>query len=214
MPLPKALADRSRSSALTGRSIDVTPTDRLPEGMSRTSSRRAAVGGSVLLAALGAIALRASAAAQATPVAATAVTTLLVQSFGRGSLFPTQGDVGVVPYTAILWDAAERGFLSLDTARDAADVASTEAVLSALGAAEQPPLAILLSLAGGASGAIWALRLVSGGLGSDPGAVTYQGEPISGDIVLPWLGAAPPELPDAPQDLGAGYLVVAGLSSL
>jgi hypothetical protein len=214
MPLPKALADRSRSSALTERSIDVTPTDRLPEGMSRASSRRAAVGGGMLLAALGAIALRASAAAQATPVAATTVTTLLVQSFGRGSLFPTQGDVGVMPYTAILWDAAERGFLSLDTARDAADVASTEAVLSALGAAEEPPLAILLSLAGGASGAIWALRLVSGALGSDPGAVTYQGEPISSDDALPWLGTAPPELPDAPQDLGAGYLVVAGLSSL
>jgi hypothetical protein len=72
----------------------------------------------------------------------------------------------------------------------------------------------LLSLAGGngATGAIWAMRLVSGELGSDPGAVTYQGEPLTGDDAPSWLGDAPPRLPDSPQDLGAGYLVIDGLS--
>ncbi len=142
--------------------------------------------------------------------------TLLVQSFARGSLFPTQGDVGVLPYTAILRDAAYRGFFVLDPSGGSAGVASTETVLSALAAADEPPPAVLLSLSGGdsATGAIWALRLVSGSLGSDLGAVTYQGEPLSDDDAPSWLGTAPPELPAGPQDLGAGYLVIAGLSGL
>jgi len=141
---------------------------------------------------------------------------LLVQSFGQGSLFPTQGDVGVLPYTVILWDAADRGFFVLDPTDGSAGVASTETVLSALAAADEPPPAILLTLSGGdsATGAIWALRLVSGSLGSDPGAVTYQGEPLSGDDTPSWLGTAPPELPDSPQDLGAGYLIISGLAGL
>jgi hypothetical protein len=142
--------------------------------------------------------------------------TLLVQSFGQGSLFPTQGDVGVLPYTAVLWDAADRGFLALDPTGGSAGVASTGTVLSALAAADEPPPAVLLSLSGGesATGAIWALRLVSGSPGSDPGAVTYQGEPLSGDDAPSWLGSAPPELPAGPQDLGAGYLIISGLAGL
>ena len=39
---------------------------------------------------------------------------LLVQSFSHGTLFPTQGDVEGVPYTVILWDAADRGFFFAD----------------------------------------------------------------------------------------------------
>ena len=193
----------------------MTATPHRPLVMTQTHSRRAALCGGALAAALGTLSFRLSAAAQATPGAATMpATTLLVQSFGQGSLFPTQGDVGVLPYTAVLWDAAERGFLSLDPTSGSLGVASTESVLATLGAAADPPAAVLLSLAGGngATGAIWALRLVSGELGSDPGAVTYQGEPLTGDDVPAWLGTAPPELPDGPQDLGAGYLIIDGLS--
>jgi hypothetical protein len=193
----------------------MTATPHRPLVETRTHSRRAALCGGALVATLGTLALRLSAAAQATPEAAEMpATTLLVQCFGQGSLFPTQGDGGVLPYTAILWDAAERGFLSLDPTSGSLGVVSTESVLTALGAATDPPAAVLLSLAGGngATGAIWAMRLVSGELGSDPGAVTYQGEPLIGDDAPSWLGDAPPRLPDSPQDLGAGYLVIDGLS--
>jgi hypothetical protein len=190
------------------------PTDIVPTVTARRAgSRRTVVRDGALLAALGAITLRPGAAAQATPEPAPASGALLVQSFGRGSLFPTQGDVGVLPYTAIFWDAADRGFLALSPAGSAAGIATTEAVLSALAAAEEPPAAALLSLPPDPGpGAIWALRLVAGSLGSDPGAVTYQGEPLDGDAALAWLGATPPALPDAPHDLGAGYLVIAGLT--
>ncbi len=195
----------------------MTATNHPPVALSRTSSRRAALGGSALAAALGTLSFHLGVAAQATPEAtAMSAGTLLVQSFGQGNLFPTQGDVGVLPYTVILWDAADRGFFVLDPTGGSAGVASTEIVLSALAAADEPPSAVLLSLSGGdsATGAIWALRLVSGSLGSDPGAVTYQGEPLSGDDTPFWLGTAPPELPDSPQDLGAGYLIISGLAGL
>jgi hypothetical protein len=193
----------------------MTATPHRPLVVTQTHSRRTALYSGALAAALGTLSLRLSAAAQATPEAAEMpAAALLVQSFVQGSLFPTQGDVGVLPYTAILWDAAERGFLALDPTSGSLGVASTESVLTALGAATDPPAAVLLTLAGGngATGAIWALRLVSGMLGSDPGAVTYQGEPLTEDDVPAWLGNAPPQLPDSPQDLGAGYLVIDGLS--
>ena len=182
--------------------------------LASSRTRRTTLRYGALLAALGTIARQRSAAGQATPGAdAAGAGVLLVQSFGRGSLFPTQGDVGVLPYTAILWDAAERGFLSLDPTSGSLGIAATETVLAALGAMEEPPPAVLLTLAAGdgVTGAIWALRLVSGSLGSDPGAVTYQGEPLSGEDAPDWLGTAPTELPDGPQELGAGYLVIAGL---
>lgn len=191
---------------------EVVPTVA-PHGV---STRRAAVRNGALLAALATISLRPGAAAQATPIAQ-ASGVLLVQSFGQGSLFPTQGDVGVLPYTAILWDAAARGFFRHDAANGSVGMVATEAVLAALAAAAEPPLAALVSLpadGGDDAAAIWALRLVSGSLGSDPGAVTYQGEPLTGDDSLPWLGSATPDLPDAPQDLGAGYLVIADLAGM
>ena len=193
----------------------MTATNDPPVALSHTSSRRTALCVGALAAALGTLSLRLSAAAQATPEATTASNGLLVQSFGQGSLFPTQGDVGVLPYTAILWDAAERGFFSHDAASGSAGVVSTEAVLSALAAADQPPLAGLMTLSSGDGGAAatWALRLVSGELGSDPGAVTYQGAPLSAEE-SDWLGTTALELPDAPQELGAGYLVIAGLSGV
>lgn len=192
------------------------PVDVVPAVTPRhTRSRRAAVRDSALLAALGTISLRPGAAAQATPGAAQASGSLLVQSFGRGSLFPTQGDVGGLPYTAILWDAAGRGFFLHDAAGGSAGIVATEAVLSALAAADEPPPAALATLPADGSddaAAIWALRLVSGSLGSDPGAVTYQGEPLMDEDAASWFGDSPRDLPTAPQDLAAGYLVIVGLT--
>ncbi len=146
---------------------------------------------------------------------------LLVQSFGRGSLFPTQGDAGVLPFTVILWDAADRGVFFADCASAAAGVVPTESVLSAIAARGDYTRALLIAAYAAesdadtaASQAVWALRIGYGALGSDPGAVTYQGDPLPDDEGVALLGAAPAALPDGPTDLGAGYLIIAGLTGV
>ncbi|MGH2617944.1 MAG: hypothetical protein ACRDJC_22170, partial [Thermomicrobiales bacterium] len=63
-----------------------------------------------------------------------------------------------------------------------------------------------------ASQEVWALRLGYGGLGSDPGAVTYQGEPLPAEDAAAWLETAPATLPDGPRDLGPGFIIISGLS--
>lgn len=185
-----------------------------PAGPHRTSSRRSAVGGGALLAALATMSLRLGAAAQATPGVATTGTVLLIQSFSQGNLFPTQGDEGVLPYTAILWDAANRGFFFFDPASGAAGVIPTESILSTISSGDAARYAVLLALPGsrsedtGPGTFIWALRLGLGQLGSDPQSVTYQGEPLPEDEATAWLGAAPLDLPESSQQIGAGYLIL------
>jgi hypothetical protein len=194
--------------------------DHVIAGLIRPRSRRVALwAGGTFLAGLGAIALPRRVIAQATPIAAGPETGgLLVQGFSRGSLFPTQGDVGVPSYTVILWDAADRGFFFADWATTAAGVVPTERVLDAISAADGPLQAVLVATRAEESGAtasgkqIWALDRVSGSLGADPGAVTYQGEPLADEDAVALLGSAPAVLPDGPQDLGAGFLILAGLS--
>jgi hypothetical protein len=180
-------------------------------------SRRAALhAGGAIVAALAAMTLPRDAAGSATPVAGAGADRLLIQAFGSGSLFPTQGDVGVPPYTLILWEAAPRGIVAIDWANRAADVVASEQVLQAIGDAAQPRAAIVARAEGddaAAREAVWALRLVLGDLGSDPGAVTYQGEPLAAADAA-WLGTAPAALPDGPQSLGPGFLLLAGLPTL
>ncbi len=189
--------------------------------LSGAKSRRAALhAGGALLAGLGALAfhLQRSAATQATPTAdAGGGGVLLVQSFSHGTLFPTQGDVEGAPYTVILWDAADRGFFFADVMSGVAGVVPSERVLAGIGT-EAPPRAVLVgtSTEGNDSATpaqgVWALSLVYGNLGSDPGAVTYQGEPLAGEDAKSWLGAEPAALPEGPQELGQGFLIIAGLS--
>jgi hypothetical protein len=182
-------------------------------------SRRAALhAGGALLAGLGALAFQRSAAAQATPTAdARGGGVLLVQSFSHGTLFPTQGDAEGAPYTVILWDAADRGFFFADVMSGVAGVVPSERVLAGIGT-ETPLRAVLVAgpTAGGDSATpaqgVWALSLVYGDLGSDPGAVTYQGEPLASDDATSWLGTTPAALPEGPQELGQGFLIISGLS--
>jgi hypothetical protein len=186
-----------------------------------TQSRRTALhAGGALLAGMSALAfhLQRSAAAQATPTAdARGGDLLLVQSFSHGSLFPTQGDVEGVPYTVYLWDAADRGFFFADCAGGVAGVVPSERVLAGI-APEAPARALLVPgpTAGDDSATpaegVWALSLVSGGLGSDPGAVTYQGEPLASEEATSWIETAPSALPEGPQELGQGFLIIAGLT--
>jgi hypothetical protein len=190
--------------------------DTAPTG---AHSRRAALQtGSALLAGLGALGLRPSAAAQATPTAeARGDGPLLVQGFSQGSLFPTQGDADAAPYTVILWDAADRGFFFADSRGGVAGVVPSEAVLAQIGTDTRPRAVLVASSmeendsASPAQG-VWAMSLVYGDLGSDPGAVTYQGEPLTGEDVTSWLGSAPAAMPEGPQDLGQGFLIIIGLS--
>ena len=142
-----------------------------------------------------------------------------MQSFSHGSLFPTQGDAESPPYTLILWDAADRGFFFTDSTSGSAGVVPAEDVLTALGGDAGAVRAVLVAAPAEASGAtaasqqVWALGQVSGSLGSDPGAVTYQGEVLTGDDVTALLGSALEDPPDGPTDLGAGFLILAGLSA-
>jgi hypothetical protein len=194
--------------------------DRPELALTSTRSRRATLRGcGTVIAALGILTHRPAAAAQASPTAAAAGgDLLLVQGFGQGNLFPTQGDVGVLPYTVVLWDAADRGYFFTDQANGTAGVVATDAVISAIGADGERPRAVLVATVAKTSGSattgeqFWVLRLGYGGLGSDPGAVTYQGEPLPAEDAATWLETPPAELPDGPQDLGAGYIIIAGLS--
>jgi hypothetical protein len=167
---------------------------------------------------MGALAWHRSAAAQATPIAeAREGGPLLVQGFSHGSLFPTQGDAEGAPYTVILWDAADRGFFFADWTGGIAGVVPSERVLANIGG-ETPVRAVLVSSSTeendstAAPQGVWAMSLVYGELGSDPGAVTYQGEPLAGEDAASWLGTAPAAMPEGPQDLAQGFLIIAGLA--
>ena len=182
-------------------------------------SRRVALHtGGALLTGLGALAFQRSVAAQGTPTAdARGGGVLLVQSFSHGTLFPTQGDAEGAPYTVILWDAADRGFFFSDVMSGVAGVVPSERVLAGIGTESSPRAVIVGTSREGTDPAtpaqgVWALSLVYGDLGSDPGAVTYQGEPLASEDATSWLGTAPAALPEGPQELGQGFLIIAGLS--
>jgi hypothetical protein len=183
----------------------------------RQSRRVALQAGGALFTSCGLLALPKLVSAQGTPVAGVAGSgLLLVQSFSQGSLFPTQGDVGVPPYTLILWDAADRGFFSIAATDHVASFAPTNALVIAVEAGERPQATVIVPALpdGSRPEQAWALRLVYAGLGADPGAVTYQGEPIEEAEVSAWIGTTPAALPDGPQELAGGYLVISGLTAL
>ncbi len=190
---------------------------RSPHAFSSRQSRRVALraGGAILAAASG-LTLHGASATEATPMAGdSGKGFLLVQAFSKGSLFPTQGDAGGPPFTLILWDAAERGFFTVDGESGGVGFAPTESLLIAIEAGERPLAAVVVPGADGSPDhQVWALRLASGGLGSDPGAVTYQGEPPEASEATEWLGVTPSALPDGPIDLASGYLLVSGLPVL
>jgi hypothetical protein len=202
------------------RSTTVSPEDRFSTAaLTGAQSRRAALHtGSALLAGMGALTFQRSAAAQATPTAEEpGVRLLLVQSFSRGSLFPTQGDAGGAPYTVILWDAADRGFFFAERTSGIAGVVPSERVLPHI-SIDAPTRAVMVAVSTEENDSappaqeVWALSLVYGSLGSDPGAVTYQGEPLASEDAMSWLGTAPAALPEGPQELGQGFLIISGLS--
>jgi hypothetical protein len=167
---------------------------------------------------MGALAFQRGTAAQATPTAdAPDVRLLLVQSFSQGSLFPTQGDAEGAPYTVILWDAADRGFFFAERTSGIAGVVPSERVLPHI-SIDAPTRAVMVAVSTEENDSatpaqrVWALSLVYGSLGSDPGAVTYQGEPLASEDAMSWLGTAPAALPEGPQELGQGFLIISGLS--
>jgi hypothetical protein len=206
-------------SRIVERSKTVSPEDHHSDtALAGVHSRRVALHtGSALLAGMGVLALRPS-AAQATPTAgAGGDGSLLVQSFSQGSLFPTQGDAGGAPYTVILWDAADRGFFFADWTGGVAGVVPSERVLAKIGTDTRPRAVLVTSSMEENDSAtpvhgVWAMSLVYGDLGSDPGAVTYQGEPLTGEDATSWLGSTPAAMPEGPQGLGQGFLIIIGLS--
>ena len=98
-----------------------------------------------------------------------------------------------------------------------AGVVPSERVLAGIGTKAVPRAVIVGTSSEGNDPAtpaqgVWALSLVYGDLGSDPGAVTYQGEPLASDDAISWLGTESAALPEGPQELGQGFLIIAGLS--
>lgn len=179
-------------------------------------SRRAAIGlGGALLVAAGALALplAGTTTARSTPVASNGGGLLVLQAFTKGTLFPTQGEAGQIPYTLILWDAVDRGVFY--TAPGNAGIAPANSVVIAIEAGDRP-LAALISPgpAEGDAPLVLGLRLAYAGLGSDPGAITYQGEPVSDEEISAWLNVATTALSDGPVDMATGYLLIAGLPGL
>ena len=101
--------------------------------------------------------------------------------------------------------------------RGGAGIVPTESLLAALGEAVEAPYAALVAQrAEGSDGAgtaenVWLLRLVLGQLGSDPGAVTYQGDVVAPEDAEAMFGMASGAVPEGAQDIGGGFLLVAGL---
>jgi hypothetical protein len=207
-------------SRIVERSKPLPPEDhRSDTALAGARSRRAALHtGSAFLAGIGVLASRQSAVAQATPTTdPRGGGPLLVQSFSQGSLFPTQGDVEGAPYTVILWDAADRGFFFADWTGGVAGVVPSERVLARIGIDTRPGAVLVASAmeeddSVSLTQGVWAMNLVYGDLGSDPGAVTYQGEPLADEDATSWLETAPAAMPEGPQDLGEGFLIIFGLS--
>lgn len=137
----------------------------------------------------------------------------IVQAFASGTLFPTQGDAGGPPYTLILWGTDGRGLLALTG--EWAAVLNGGALLAALEAGARPRAAVVLPAPADGTGQqqAWGLQLVSGSPGSDPDAVTYQGELLDDAAASDWLGT-PVTAPDGAATFGPGYLVITGLDGL
>jgi hypothetical protein len=57
------------------------------------------------------------------------------------------------------------------------------------------------------------MKLVSGSPGSDPDAITYQGDLLDDAAASDWLGT-PITAPDGAATFGPGYLVLIGLEGL
>lgn len=58
------------------------------------------------------------------------------------------------------------------------------------------------------------LTLSVGGLGADPGAVTYQGEPFDPDGEIASSGSPSAPFPAGARNLESGFLIVFGLPEL
>lgn len=189
--------------------------DRTELTLPAAHSRRALLLSGAAAALLGAVAGPGLALAQGTPEAEAGADLLLVQAFSKASLFATQGDGDLLPYTLILWDAAPSGLVYLSASGGMAGVVPVDALLLALAAGTQPQAALILPPAADGTGEqqSWALRLAFGEAGSDTGAVTYQGDLLSEADATAWLGAAPQAV-DGAMDLGAGYLLLTGFPAL
>ena len=183
-----------------------------------TIARRAVLRhGAALAAVLAAAGLQPAGAQDATPIGGGHGGPVAIQAFGKGSLFPTQGDgSNLPPYTAILWDAADRGVVVVDSGSGSIGVVPAARAIDALAAVGTVTAALVARLPGGGARdeALWLMTLTVGGLGADPGAVTYQGAVLEASAGITSSGIAPDDLPEAAQELESGYLILFGLTAL
>lgn len=191
----------------------------LSQVLASSPSRRAALGGGLAALALARSGL--SLAQEATPGQGEEGALLAVQAFSNGTLFPTQGDSpDQPPYTLILWNAAGAGCFFVDRASNAAGIIPTDRVLQAI-TANAPATAALSAHPDENASAdqdqgdvAWALELVLGSAGSDPGAVTYQGDVLDDPTASTQFGLERTAPPEGPHNFGPGYLIFTALPGL
>jgi hypothetical protein len=133
----------------------------------------------------------------------------------------TQGDsTASPPWTLILWEATARDVFYSDPANHAAGVLTADDLLAALGPAAAPVPAVVIAQGmsegtpTGEGESAWALNLSLGSLGSDPGAVTYQGALLEAAEAKAALGLPSVATVNGVQNLGPGYLVLVGLENV
>jgi hypothetical protein len=133
----------------------------------------------------------------------------------------TQGDsTASPPWTLILWEATARDVFYTDPANHAAGVLTADDLLAALGTAAAPVPAVVIAQGvsegtpTGEGESAWALNLSRGSLGSDPGAVTYQGALLEAAEAQAALGLPSLATVNGVQNLGPGYLVLVGLENV
>jgi hypothetical protein len=185
--------------------------------LASSPSRRAALGGGLALFALTNRNL--AAAQEATPEAGATANLVAVHSFSNGTLFPTQGSSpDLPPYTLILWNATGAGLFFVDRLSSAAGIIPTDRVLQAITASSPARAALVAHPDESAStdqdDVAWALELVLGSAGSDPGAVTYQGDVRDDPTASTQFGIERTAPPDGPRNFGPGYLIFPALPGL
>jgi hypothetical protein len=159
------------------------------------------------------------AAQEATPGQGTESGFLAIQGFSNGTLFPTQGDSpDQPPYTLILWNAADTGLFFIERRSRAAGIIPTDRVLQALTAISPANAALVVhsdvSASTGQEDVAWALQIVLGSAGSDPGAVTYQGDVLDDATASTQFGIERTSPAEGPQNFGPGYLIFTELPAL
>lgn len=200
--------------------MDTPRSSILADSHSRRSALRTT---SALAAGLVAVGLSRAGTQAATPIpAVTGTGIVFVQTFGSGSLFPTQGSgPNLPPYTLYVWEAGEHTIFVTGEPERIAGLIPSDRFFDEVMDADTPAFTAVLvaSTAGDAASTdddagVWMLKVAFAGVGSDPGSLTYQGDLVSAAEAEAQLGLTPSPAPNGAENLPAGTLFVTGVTTV